>query len=418
MVVVGAGTAGAAAALACARAGLRTACVDRRDLAEAGARWVNGVVASAFDDAEIPRPAGEERRGGGHAFHIVSGWGPKRIVIREHDVLEVDMRLLVERLQRLAREAGATFTGGVRIGAFDGRALETSEGRLSARWFVDATGLAGARLLEQPKVLRGDLCAAAQEVRAVRDPVAARAFFADNDVAPGDTLCFTGISGGYSIVNVRLDGDHVSILTGGIPAGGHKSGRELVDDFVREQPWIGEVIFGGARPIPLRRPLDRLASDNVALIGDAACQVFSAHGSGIGAGMVAARLLADALASDAGPHAYAHAWQRRYGGLFAAYDLFRRFSETLGPAELDVLMDSGLLDETTARAGLEQRFPKLVATSLPGKVGGLWKARRVAGAFARLGARMASAMALYARYPADPAGVPAWSARAERLLDG
>ncbi len=377
---------------------------------------MNGVAASAFDDAGIERPQAPERRGGEQAFHIVSGWGPKRIVIREHDVLDVDMRLLVERLQRLAREAGAKITGGVGIGAFDGRSLDTSEGTLRARWFVDATGLAGARLLDQPKVSRGDLCAAAQEVRVVQDVAAARAFFERNAVAPGETLCFTGVSGGYSIVNVRLEGDHVSILTGGIPAGGHKSGRELIDQFVREHVWIGDALFGGARPIPLRRPLDRLASDNVALIGDAACQVFAAHGSGIGAGMVAARMLADALASGAGPHAYAHAWQRRYGGLFAAYDLFRRFSETLGPAELDLLMDSGLLDAATARAGLEQRLPKLGVASLPSKLGGLWRARRIAGAFARLGGRMASALALYARYPEDPAAISAWSRRAERLL--
>lgn len=378
---------------------------------------MNGVAASAFDDAGVPRPEGEELRGGGHAFNILSGWGPKRVVIAEHDVLDVDMRLLVARLQRLAREAGATITGGVRTGAFDGHTLESSEGTLRARWFVDATGLGGARLLRQAKVPRGDLCAAAQEVREVRDAAAARAFFARHAVRPGETLCFTGVSGGYSIVNVRLDADHVSILTGSIPAGGHKSGRELIDDFVRDNAWVGAAVFGGARPIPLRRPLDRLASDSVALVGDAACQVFAAHGSGIGAGMIAGRMLAQALANGDGPHAYAAAWQRRYGGLFAAYDAFRRFSETLRPTDLDLLMDSGMLDPEAARAGLEQRLPDVAAASLPRTIAGLWRARRLGGGFAALGTRMAAAMALYARYPRDPARVPAWSARAARLLD-
>ena len=43
VVIVGGGTAGAAAAAAFAARGARTLCVDRRDLTEAGARWVNGV---------------------------------------------------------------------------------------------------------------------------------------------------------------------------------------------------------------------------------------------------------------------------------------------------------------------------------------------------------------------------------------
>ena len=63
--------------------------------------------------------------------------------------------------------------------------------------------------------------------------------------------------------------------------------------------------FGGQRAIPLGRPHDTLASDRVALVGDAARQVFSAHGSGIGAGMVAARMLVDAIVRGAGPAEYA-----------------------------------------------------------------------------------------------------------------
>ena len=52
-------------------------------------------------------------------------------------------------------------------------------------------------------------------------------------------------------------------------------------------------------------------------LGDVAGQVFSAHGSGIGAGLVAARMVGEALAKGR-PYDYAVAWQRRFGGTFAA----------------------------------------------------------------------------------------------------
>ena len=100
-----------------------------------------------------------------------------------------------------------------------------------------------------------------------------------------------------------------------------------------------------------------LTDERVALIGDAGCQVFAAHGSGIGYGLIAARLLADTLAAGAPLHHYAKAWHRQYGGLFAAYDLFRRLSQTLTVPDLERMMDSGLMDPDTVRFGMAQTMP-------------------------------------------------------------
>ena len=44
---------------------------------------------------------------------------------------------------------------------------------------------------------------------------------------------------------------------------------------------LGEAIAGGARAIPLRHALTVIGRGRVAAIGDAACQVHGAHGSGI-----------------------------------------------------------------------------------------------------------------------------------------
>jgi flavin-dependent dehydrogenase len=413
--IVGAGTAGAAAAALCAEKGLRVVCVDRVPLSRAGAAWVNGVPAWAFGAARVAAPAGDELRSEPLPVHLVAGWGPRRIVIRDHGVLEVDMRLLVARLQRLARERGAVLAGDTQVRAVDERGLDTSRGRVAARWIVDASGLAGARLLAQPRVAATDLCAAAQEVRRVRDRGAAAAFCARHGVGEGEVLCHAGIAGGFSVLNVRVHDDTVSILTGSIPADGHPSGKAILDRFVAEQPWIGEAVFGGSRAIPLARPFDRLTDGRVILLGDAASQVFPAHGSGIGAHLVAARVLADALAARRGPWAYARAWMRRFGGLFASYDLFRRFSQRLTVAELDELMAHGLLDADTARFGMAQEHPRLALRTLPGKLGGLARSPGLGGRMAAVIARMLAVRALYARYPDAPEGLPAWSRAAQRI---
>src|SRR5687768_10240773 len=119
---------------------MKVLCVERRPLEEAGARWVNGVPGWMFDASEIPRPRGDELIGTGHPFHLVAGYGPERVVLRDLDLLEVDMRLLVARLQQMARDAGAELRGGVRVRKFDGTRLDTADGEIRAKHYVDASG--------------------------------------------------------------------------------------------------------------------------------------------------------------------------------------------------------------------------------------------------------------------------------------
>jgi glycine/D-amino acid oxidase-like deaminating enzyme len=74
--VVGAGTAGAAVAAFAAERGLSVVCIERRALADAGARWVNGVAGWMFDEAGLARPSGDELIAEGGAFHLIAGFGP------------------------------------------------------------------------------------------------------------------------------------------------------------------------------------------------------------------------------------------------------------------------------------------------------------------------------------------------------
>ncbi len=412
--IVGAGTTGAAAAALCARRGMRVLCLERRPLEEAGAHWVNGVPAAAFDRAGIAPPEPPELLACGVDFHLIAGWGPQRVVIRNHDLMEVDMRRLVARLQEDARQAGAELVGDVRVEGVDAAGLDTARGKVVARWVVDASGLAGARLLDHPRPAAMDICAAAQQVRQISDAAAARAFCEDNGARPGETICFSGIEGGYSILNVRVEGDHVALLTGSIPAEGHRAGRTILRDFAESTPWIGETLFGGSRAIPLRRPYERLHRRNVAVIGDAACQVFAAHGSGIGPGMVAARVLADALADGRGLRGYENDWQRMYGGLFAGYAVFRRFTQTLTSEDLARMMSAGLMDADLAAQGLLQRLPQADAQLVVSKLKAALRAPNLALRLVPVAARMAAAKLLYAGYPPSEARRDRWT----RLVRG
>ncbi|MEZ4398735.1 MAG: hypothetical protein R3B06_01855 [Kofleriaceae bacterium] len=409
LLVVGAGTAGAATAMFAAARGLRTLCLDRRPLDQAGARWVNGVTRTALAEAGVHLPGATEAPS---RFHLVAG--AQRVTVDRHDVVDLDMRALVGHLHARATAAGAQLVGEVAVRGRAGGEVTTSAGPVRARWIVDASGLAGAGLLAAPPVAAAHLCAAAQAVYEIADRHGAAAFAAAGGVPWGEVAAEVGVAGGYSVRNVRIDADGatVAVLTGSIPAAGVPSGKAILDEFVRAHRWIGPRVFGGSGAIPLRRPRDVLTDGTVALVGDTGCQVFPAHGSGIGAGLGAARLLVDALAAGGTPFDYELAWHRRWGGLFAAYDAVRRWNQRLTGADVERLMAAGLVDADLARAGLDQVMPTLTPRALVDKAA----AARHAPSMLALGARVAAALALGSRCPPRGRRRAAWSAAMQRLL--
>ena len=96
-------------------------------------------------------------------------------------------------------------------------------------------------------------------------------------------------------------------------------------------------------------------------MGDAACHVFPAHGSGIGLGLIAGTLLAETVAGadDCGDEStlwnYQYRYQQRYGGTLAAFDAFRRMTTALGSDGVARMVHAGLLNEELTRSGLDQR---------------------------------------------------------------
>lgn len=367
VLIVGAGIAGTTCATMLARRGRRVLLVDAAESAErAGASWINGVEQRVFHDLALPEPGPDVVFGRPLAFTMQSPGG-KRVRLSPVPTWDIDMRGLQAWMLGLARRCGAEVRYGARVSeviahrrCVQGVVL-TDGSELRAPLVVDAGGYAGpvrSKLPHgawddpEPEVAERDLCLAHQEVRQLADPQAARDFLAREGLFPTETLSHSGVAGGYSIVNVQVDParGHASFLSGA-KLDAKKTARKLIVDLAAQLGFVGPRIFGGGGKLPLRRAFDLLVGDGFALLGNAGCQVFPSHGSGVASGMRAAALLAEIAdraisagdLSRAALWPYAARWQRGRGAVSAAHDVLRQLSETLTPSDIDRLVGSGLL---------------------------------------------------------------------------
>jgi flavin-dependent dehydrogenase len=443
VVVVGAGTAGLQAAVQLARSGRRVTVLERRPEGLSGARWSNGTVDWQFERAGLAAPSPPERRSSGTGTtHMISPTGRHRFALPTSPIAETDMRLLVDRLHTLALDEGVDLRWGVtdldievRLGRPVAASfmLDDHRHRVRADLFVDASGRRGvvrrqvpALAVHCPETTGTDLCSAQQLHFDVADAAGAEAFCAAEGGRPGDAFTQVGMAGGYSTINIKVEADlhEVSVLTGSIPATGAPSGPELVKRVRAAHPWIGRPIFGGSGVIPLRRVYDRFTSPGLALVGDAACMVMGGHGSGIGFGLIAGKVLAEATAGADDPGhpdvlwRYQASFLREFGAILAGYDAVRRMSMALGPEGVEALFAAGIFSPDLVLPGLDQRLGTLHPR----------QALEAGSALARDPARarivvpaltaMATARALYRAYPTAGPGraFDRWQAASRRLL--
>lgn len=443
VVVIGAGTSGLGAARALAEQGRSVIVLERRaEDRGGGARWCNAVLPAHFELARIPLPEPPEVRSKGGASLMISPSGRHRVRIAESPLWECDMRMLVDRLRRDAEALGTEVVYGVeglRFGFEGERPVVASFGAggerrtVRASLFVDASGLRGTlrpavpELAEAcPSLYPEDVCSAHQAIFRIADEAGARRFLERFEARPGDAVTELGLEGGYStrVIRVEPSMEEVSVLTGTIPHGGHRAGKQLSREFVERAPWVGEPVFGGGAPIPLRRISHRLTAAGVALVGDAACQVMAGHGSGIGLGLVAGRALADAVrgAVDPGDPDVLFGYQARYlrshGAVFAGYDAVRRMSVRLGSEGVERLFATGLFSASLAEAGLHQRLGAPSVGEAITQAAALARDGELRRAVAPTLATMAVARPLYAAHPRARQGgaFAAWRASAEALL--
>lgn len=443
VVVVGAGTAGLNAAYQLARVGCSVVVLERRSAGKGGARWCNGIVDWQFERAGLDPPTAPELRvPAGGPVHLVSPSGCHRFTLAEGPVGEADMRLLGDRLQALATEAGAQIRWDVtdlQLQLTGDRPTSltaaTPDGllRIEARLFVDAAGRTGvlrrqipALAADCPDVGPEDLCSAQQLIIRIDDRDGALRYLDEQGAAPDDTVLQLGIAGGYSTTNIKVEAslEDVSVLAGSIPALGHANGADLIKQVRADHPWMGETVFGGGALIPLRRVYDRFTAPGIALVGDAACQVMPGHGSGIGLGLIAGTVLAEAVGGAEDPGGGDELWRyqasylREFGGIFGAYDAVRRMSVKLGSEGIEELFATGIFSPGLVLPGLDQRLGLLSPAETASAARALAGRPRLAKVVVPALAAMAAAPALFRTYPRTPTarGLATWSASSRRLL--
>ncbi|MSP72531.1 MAG: NAD(P)/FAD-dependent oxidoreductase [Myxococcales bacterium] len=420
VVIVGAGSAGSMAAYGLALRGLNVALVDGRDFGRSGSRWVNYVPPWMFDAAGLPRPESPELRATGGAFTIDAG--DAQVTVENTPCQAVDMRALVARLQGLALAAGVTPVERATVLGLDVRwgrpvSLSTSRGEFGAALFIDASGMNGAVRRRVPQLERdcpslglGETCTAAQAVYGIADPDAARAWVEARGLSSGQTVSEVGIAGGFSIMNGSIDLTKMEIdfLTGAVVGDTDQSGVDLLKRCRERLDFTGPLEFGGSGLLPMRRPYDRLVVEGVALLGNAACQIFPAHGSGVGLGLIAASMLASHVGGGRDPGELRALWtwqaafQREYGTLCAAYDVVRRLTQRLSREEQARMIDAGLVTPRQLERTLDQRMVLPDVRDALSFARGLTREPRLALRVVLALRPMAGVIAAYRTYPEEP----------------
>lgn len=366
VLVIGAGTAGAASAYFLASRGLRVRLIDARPRDKVGARWVNGVERTLYRQVDLPDPPQDVVFHRGGRFIVADSLGGNRQVVDEPPTDETDMRALNRWLIELAEQAGVEFRfeERARIGAAAGgrREVVTEEETLYPMVALDSAGLSGRPSTANLDPV--DVCSAYQGVYEVGDCGAAEDWIGQRTLESGDIFSRAGVEGGYSILNVsvNLESGRVAVLTGALHQAGRRSGARIARDFVEETSWIGERVFGGGGLIPLRPGDPVLVDDQLVRVGDAAGQVFPQHGSGVAQGIIAASLAANAISaglqrgdtSVRGLWQYQTEWYRTRGAVNAQYHPLRYFSSGLSRAEMSRLFAVGGIHASAVHRALAQ----------------------------------------------------------------
>lgn len=135
---------------------------------------------------------------------------------------------------------------------------------------------------------------------------------------------------------------------------------EALADFRADYPFVGDKIERGGviGQIPLKAPLSKLLCDGYAAVGDVAYMTDPMSGSGIDYSLRAGKLLADAIiaAGDAGYTeetlwAYHYNFFQMHGNKLVFPAKLRRVMSRLNAADVDYLMEKGVLGEAELAGG-------------------------------------------------------------------
>lgn len=352
VLVVGGGIAGAVFSIFVANAGYRVLILDRQKEEEIGRRIGGEAIdKSVFTKTGIPAPEGPELLAQVDHVSMVSPDG--KIAKRLHfPTYMIDRHKMSQRLLAYARKAGAEVRGECEVegvllerDAVGGVELANGE-RLYAQLVVEASGVKGVLRHQLPSswgIERhvDEVALGYKEVRSgVKMPPDMTVYFAD----PGTYLWHGPFDLGVGTMHADPRPD------------------AMLHDFFSARGIYGDLVAAEQGHVPLRAPLPNLVADGLMVIGDAACMVNTANGTGIATGMMGA-LMAGNVAVEALQKEdlsrnslwnFNVRYHRGPGATLAYSDALRRFFQTLEPHDIDFLFHQDLVtsdDLATTMAG-------------------------------------------------------------------
>jgi len=185
------------------------------------------------------------------------------------------------------------------------------------------------------------------------------------------------------------------------------------------------LLTGGAWYDPVRRPLDSLVGNGVAILGDAACLVNPIHGGGIGPSMLsghfAGKTVVEALEKGDVSRESLWPYNCRYMGTYgtkqAGLDVFRRFLIKSSDADINYGMRCHLLTEDDVlKAGLGDEFHLNITETAKRVFKGLKRVRFLNRLRVTVG-MMKQVKAHYKTYPETAYGFEKWRAKTEALFE-
>lgn len=423
LVVCGAGQAGCALAAKVASGGGRVLILERSASPGEGRDWVVDVASGTFLAAGVPEPDAGELFEEPDATYLVTTERDRMVELHPSPLVPVRNAAYVKRLADWAVERGAvlqterTVIGPLIEGGSVGGVVLSAGGReevVTASITADCTGISGAVRRMTPAAWHmsdaldpSEIVLARRETRLI-DRDAARGEVRTGHMMDRARLDRIGTQGPYSIETCFLDIERgfADILIGVKPGSGPDA-DDRFEAFLAERPWIGERVFGDGGPIPIRRPLDTFVADGLVVLGDSACQVIPAHGSGTASALIAADLCAEsvlrALDTDRADRSvlwgYNHGFMLARGAVLAYYDVMRRHTDTIDVADLNTMLRTGVLGPDEVFSGLFPEVPRLGPREIASKLPGMMKLLRLMPGVIRSGHLAGRLMRHFVDYP-------------------
>ena len=437
LIVVGAGPAGCSLATRVAEEGHQVLLLEKNISSEIGGDWCVEVEESVFKRVGIDPPQGPELGGEPGSARFFAGDEEAYLDLGPGPCLPVINRPFVQRLIRDALESNVVLKEGCRAvgplmedGTVVGVYYEDQEGMrktVKGRLVADASGMTGTVRggtppewnLSEP-VHQADIILARRELRKIDRERAAK------QIKPGemeDKVLIQRVSmfGSYSVESFYLDLEEGTLdILVGIKAGGERpTANDRFKQLEQRYAFIGEKIWGGGGPIPIRKTLDSLVGDGLMILGDSACQVIPAHGSGTASALIAAELASRtanrALAEDRFDRAalwdYCAGFQRERGAILAYYYVMRLASERLTPEQVSKMIEKDIITADVIWHGLvPEPFPIRIGDVVARTLRGISELPLLLR-FGTAGLKARKMMAAYHKYPEkyDPSSLWKWS---------